>query len=237
MRRATFLLSLCLLLVPGLLSFSQDSAWTAKPYLTDKDLDIRVFVAPPPAADSAQTASEIEEILRFQAERTPSMLARAQADADLSVFRFADVLGPAFAPANLPVTKAFFFRVIATAGSVVDPAKTAWNRARPYVVDSRVQPCLAKPPIASYPSGHANAGYAMAIVLAQMVPEKRAELFARAAQFALQRVIGGVHYRSDIEAGELSGTLVASAMFRDHGFLADLAAARAETRKALGFPD
>ena len=65
-----------------------------------------------------------------------------------------------------------------------------------------------------YPSGHANAGYTIAIVLAQMVPEKRAEIFARAQAFALNRVIGGVHFRSDIEAGRLSGTLIAAAMFR-----------------------
>ena len=145
------------------------------------------------------------------------MAASAQADSDLNAFRFADVMGPSFTPTALPVTAAFLARVVSTAGAVVDPAKIAWNRLRPYFVDSRVIPCLGTPTIASYPSGHANAGYVIAIVLAQIVPEKRAEIFARAQAFALNRVIGGVHFRSDIEAGRLSGTLIAAAMFRQTG--------------------
>jgi acid phosphatase (class A) len=235
-RAAPLLIALLLLLVPSFLILAQPRALAGEPYLTNGDLDVMIFLAPPPPPGSAQAKAEIAEILQYQADRTPAMVAYAKADADLTAFRFADVMGPSFTPADLPVAAAFFSRVVSTAGAVVDPAKIAWNRLRPYFVDSRVEPCLDTPTIASYPSGHANAGYVIAIVLAQIVPEKHAEIFERAQAFALNRVIGGVHFRSDIEAGRLSGTLIASALFREPDFRRDLAAAKKEVRAALGYP-
>jgi len=153
----------------------------------------------------------------------------------LSAFRFADVLGPRFSENNLSLSAAFFSRVVDTANAVVGPAKAAWNRPRPYDFDSRVIPCVSKPTNASYPSGHSTVGYVLAIVLTQIVPEKRAELFARAQEYALNRVVGGVHYRSDIDAGRICGTLIAAAMFKQPSFHSDLSAAISEVRSVLGY--
>ena len=62
----------------------------------------------------------------------------------------------------------------------------------------------------SYPSGHATISRIEALVLADLVPARRAELLARADEIALSRVIGGVHHPSDIEAGKrLAETLYA----------------------------
>jgi len=74
----------------------------------------------------------------------------------------------------------------------------------------------------------------MAIVLSNMVPEKRAELMARGWEYANNRVIGGIHYRSDIEAGRISGSLIAEAIWNQPDFAAEFAAAKAELRAALG---
>jgi acid phosphatase (class A) len=163
------------------------------------------------------------------------MVSQAQADQQLSAFRFADVLGPAFAKENLPYSAAFFAKVVNTANGIVANAKSVWHRPRPYEFDKRVSPCVARPNDTSYPSGHATVGYLLAIVLSQIVPEKRAQLFARAEEFAINRVVGGVHYRSDIEAGRLCGTLIAEEIFRQPGFLRDLSDARNEVRLVLGY--
>ena len=74
----------------------------------------------------------------------------------------------------------------------------------------------------------------LAIILANMVPEKRAAIFDRGWDFALNRVIGGVHYRSDIEAGRIAATLIAGEMFNDSVFLGDFEKAKSEVRKVLG---
>src|SRR5947209_20328887 len=78
----------------------------------------------------------------------------------------------------------------------------------------------------SYPSGHSTRGALDAILLAQMVPEKRAEIFARGWDFGLSRVVGGVHYPSDVEAGRIDATAIVAIMMQNAGFQTDLAAAR-----------
>ena len=85
----------------------------------------------------------------------------------------------------------------------------------------------------SYPSGHATVGAMMAILLAQMVPEQRAALFARGWDYGQARVTSGVHFPSDVEAGRMLGTVLVSLMQQDRRFRTDLAAARRELRLAL----
>ena len=115
------------------------------------------------------------------------------------------------------------------------PAPLA-GAARP----SADSPCTA--PVAdnsyapSYPSGHAVVGVMMAIVLAEMVPERRAELFAFGWDYGDARVISGVHFPSDVEAGRILGTLLVETMQQNVQFRADLAAARQELRQVLGYP-
>jgi acid phosphatase (class A) len=76
----------------------------------------------------------------------------------------------------------------------------------------------------------------MTVLLAQMIPEKREELFARGWKFALNRVVGGVHYRSDVEAGRIAGTVLACEIFKSPSFKKEFEKARVELRGALGYP-
>jgi len=227
---ALILLAFCQIAVTALPVRAED----AKPFITAKELDLTKFLAPPPANDSAQTKTELAEILTIQVTRTPEMVARAQADAEENVWRFADVLGPKFTKEALPKTDAFFARVAETEGAVVDPAKDVWKRPRPHLYSNLVKPVVPLSKSGSYPSGHATVGTLMAIVLSNMVPEKRAELMARGWEYANNRVIGGIHYRSDIEAGRISGSLIAEAIWNQPDFAAEFAAAKAELRAALG---
>jgi acid phosphatase (class A) len=99
-------------------------------------------------------------------------------------------------------------------------------------------PCTA--PVAapqfspSYPSGHATVGVMMAILLAQMVPERRADLFAYGWDYGEARIVSGVHFPSDVEAGRILGTMLVGVMQQDARFRRDFGAARRELRAALG---
>ncbi|KQW63996.1 phosphatase PAP2 family protein [Variovorax sp. Root411] len=86
----------------------------------------------------------------------------------------------------------------------------------------------------SYPSGHSTFAYLAGIVLAEMVPEKRAQIFARASEFGENRVLGGVHYPSDIEAGRRLATMIAVLIQGNPAYQGDFAAAREELRAWLG---
>ncbi|WP_084089661.1 acid phosphatase [Andreprevotia lacus] len=217
-------------------SFGFVSAHAADPlpYISNKEVDLTRFLPPPPANDSAQTKAEIAEVLSIQASRTAEQEAAAKADATEDVWRFADVLGPKFTAANLPKLNAFFARVVETEGAVVDPAKDVWKRPRPHLLSKDIKPVVKLTSSGSWPSGHATVGYLMATVLADMVPEKRAALFARAAGYAENRIVAGIHYRSDTQMGRVAGALIAQNLFARPDFQAEYAPARAELRAALG---
>ena len=100
-----------LLLVIGSAAQAED----AKPFVTNKDVDLTMILPPPPANDSAQTKAELGEVLTLQVTRTPEMEARAVADAEENVWRFADVMGPNFTKDKLPK-----FR----------PSSIAWSRPK-----------------------------------------------------------------------------------------------------------
>lgn len=200
-------------------------------------VDLTALLPPPPAAGSPAARRDIDGVLAVQAHRTPAEIAAAQADQLHSVFRFADVFGKEFTPEQLPHTAAFFARVVAYDKGEVKAVKAFWHHPRPVLVSHAVHPLSQEQPDDwSYPSGHSTLGYTEAVLLANMVPERRAAIFARADLYAHHRIVMGVHYPSDVEAGRLAGTVLGSRLLDDPAWQADYAAARAELRKALALP-
>ena len=206
----------------------------AKPFTDSKEVDLLVILPPPPANDSAQTKAELAEVLTYQVTRTPEMVARAQADVTENVWRFANVMGPNFTKEKLPKFSAFFDRVVETEGAVVDPAKDVFNRPRPHQLSDLVKPAVKLSNSGAWPSGHATVATLMGVVLSNMVPEKRAEIMARAWDFGNNRVIGGIHFRSDVEMGRIAGAVIAATIMKHDDFKAEFEPAKAELRAALG---
>lgn|GEM_PF-219629 len=207
-------------------------------YFDPKLLDLGRVLPPAPTDDSAITKSEIASMLQIQRDRTPQQAARASADAAVNIYRFADALGnPApFKKELLPKTDALFARVMYEEGAVVQAGKRSFARPRPFVLEPRIDPIVAKPPNDSYPSGHTIWARTAALILADMVPERRAQILARADEYSYNRVVAGVHYPTDVESGKLAGTALAAFLFASPGFQADHAAAKEELRQALGLP-
>ena len=206
------------------------------PYFSDSTLVLARLVAPPPAPGTPANDSELAELRRLQASRTPAQVAYAQADQTISVFRFADSLDTArFKEPLLPVTARLFDRLQASVQAASEHAKETFGRPRPFATDTALHPVLGRPRNASYPSGHSMGGNAIAIVLADLLPGRRAAIFARGWVFARQRTLGGVHYPSDIEAGRICASVVVARLWQEPAFRSDLEAARAELRKA--FPE
>lgn len=213
---------------------SVPAAWADEPYyVTPPEVDLTRLMPPPPVPGSARERRDMAAVLDAVRDRTPAQVERARADSLLSAFRFADVLGPEFTPEGLPFSAVFFRRVAFDANTAIQDVKAHYNRPRPFMVDPRVELVVPQPPNASYPSGHASFAYLHAALLAEMVPEKAAALFARADEYASERVLAGAHYPSDLEAGRISAAVVGNVLLHDARFLRDFAAARAEVRGAL----
>lgn len=206
-------------------------------YLVGIAPDLTVLVAPPPLPGSPAAADDLRQVLALQRSRTTAQLALADGDTKKSVFRFADAVGEGFRADRLPFTHAFFQRLAKEGAGPLKAAKDYWKRPRPYNVSAEVHPGIVTEGTSpSYPSGHATFAYLSGVILAKIVPEKRAEIFARADAYAQGRALGGVHYVSDVEAGKVSGTVIAAAMLANPAFRDDLARATRETREALGLP-
>ncbi len=203
-----------------------------------RTLDLRQILPPPPAAGSPQERAELDELLRIQDSRTSQQIERARRDAKVDVLGFAGALGrpSGLKAASLALTLALFQHLGTDEFAVLDTAKRDFARPRPFTVDTRLHPIIARPRSPSYPSGHATWAYTTALVLADMVPERRRPLLARAGEYAYDRTVAGVHYPSDVAAGRLAGITLAGRLFSCRPFRSEEAAARVELRKALGLP-
>jgi acid phosphatase (class A) len=207
-------------------------------YIDADSLVLARVIPPPPADDSAQTRAELDEMLRIQEQRTPQAAERARQDGEVSVFRFVEVLGNAdrLTAQSLPVTNAFFRKITDDEALVIGPVKDAFARPRPFRLDPRLKPVLALTSSAAYPSGHSLWSFTVGLVLADMVPEKRAAIMERVREYAHNRVVAGMHFPSDVESGALCGAAFAAMLFASPQFRADQADAAAELRAALGLP-
>ncbi len=227
----------CCLMLAALLIGNAALAGETAPAPAPVTVPLSGLLPPPPASGSPQAGRELAAVLQAQRARDPASVAAAQADAERSVFRFADAIGFAGQAASLPRTAAFFERVAALDKAEAKQAKLFWKHPRPDQVSSEVHALSpGKPDDWSYPSGHATFGYTTAVLLANMLPEKREAIFARAELYAQHRLVLGVHFPSDLEAGKLAGTTIADGILRDATWRSGYADACAELRHALGLP-
>jgi acid phosphatase (class A) len=74
----------------------------------------------------------------------------------------------------------------------------------------------------------------LALTLAELAPEKRDAILARADEYAHNRVVCGVHYRADTEASRRIAYAAFGNMLANPKFQTDLAAAREELRIVSG---
>ena len=107
--------------------------------------------------------------------------------------------------------------------------KAEFRRERPYAVDPSLRACKRNEDlVSSYPSGHTSMAYAMGETLARLLPEHAPAIMARAARYAQTRITCEQHFRSDVTAGAVLGTLVAERLRGKPAFDAAYQAAAAE---------
>jgi acid phosphatase (class A) len=195
-----------------------------------------LILPPPPHEGGAEADAELAELHRIEAARSPAELAQAMADdktKDVTIFSTA--LGPNAGLLDGPAVTRLFLMVRVEEKRDADAAKAFFRRNRPWIVDPALQSCSRHDePASSYPSGHTTMGYAMAAILARLMPMHGQAIMARAADYARDRLVCGVHFRSDVVAGQALGMIVAERLMEDPGFRASFAAAAEEIGAAKG---
>ena len=214
------------------LSFGLLAAPAGAAMLDASDYDAARFLPPPPAQDSVRTQEELEELRHLAAVTSAERKAAATRDSqDETPDIFNSVIG--FDIATRPQTKKLLQIVVDEEEPDTKAAKAFFHRLRPYAADTSLSTCETKrpgKPANSYPSGHSTLGFAMGVVLAQVMPDKAQDILARSKEYAENRLICGVHYRSDITAGQQFGTVLALRLMEKPAFQQQIAAAQAELK-------
>ena len=193
-------------------------AWgTVKPWLIDA---VARFRAPsPPAFDSAQFLAAAEEVRRLASRPTPEQQRTAAlwADGDGSYTppgrwnKIAADLAQEHRLTELRAARllAFLNMAVMDAGIACWDSKYFYQLIRPWQVIPEIPSPVGKPPHPSYPSAHATFSGAASAWLARQFPAKADRLISDAAEAAMSRVYGGIHYRFDGEVGLVQGRKVA----------------------------
>ena len=210
-------------------------------YLDPETLPNSLALLPKPAAEgSNEQAADLAMYTTTRALRGTARWSYAAEDANL---KFPQAAGTFSCAMDLPISQErtphlnmLLRRSLLDAGLSTYAAKDHYNRKRPFVVagDASCTPAeeafLVKD--GSYPSGHAALGWAWALLLTEVAPERTDTLLARGYAFGQSRVICGVHWQSDVNAGRLMGAATVARLQSDATFRAQLAAARTEVADA-----
>ncbi|MCX5785878.1 MAG: phosphatase PAP2 family protein [Elusimicrobia bacterium] len=160
-----------------------------------------IDLTPPPADGSEADKKDLSEVLRMQNDRTPQDCARVKREAASGYESFFGDIGPFPLPVP-PEAAAFLKRVRADAARSTYVFQKRFARKRPFLRDPEIKPCLPLEDGYAYPSGHSTLAMTFALVLADLRPDLREQLLARASSVARGRALGGVHHPSDTEAGK-----------------------------------
>lgn len=208
----------------------------------DKLIDSLALLPPPPDAGSEAQASDDAARRAAIAIRETARWKLAARDADYtspkSVDAFACTIGITISPTATPHLNMLLKRTLVDAGLATYKAKIKYNRTRPFVAANDNTTCYPKDEEmlrkdGSYPSGHSAYGWAWALILAEMVPDKADAIIQRGYQFGQNRIVCGVHWQSDVNAGRVVASAVVAQLHTNADFKAQFGAAQKEVQAAL----
>ena len=199
---------------PMLPMFGQVRAWN----MTPADI-VKERPPAPPSTTSQKMKDEVAEVKRTVENLTNAQLAIAQKwndgagtysppghwndvaleyvrDAKMSEVRAARV----FALLNMGMHDA---------GVGCWEAKYYYFNPRPSQIDPSIKTKIGVPNFPAYTSGHSTFSAAASGVLSYLFPPGAASFAAMRDEAGISRMYGGIHYRSDIEAGKAHGDKIA----------------------------
>jgi acid phosphatase (class A) len=188
-------------------------------------------LAAPPAPDSAIQKKEIAQIIAKQAKLSDAQKeAMMHEDSITPRMIITPILGDSYSEETHPKLYNLMRRAASDAWRIGDNTQEYWMRTRPWLADERVELLVKRITRPSYPSGHTVTNHVWAHVLSDLFPSKRKALFKRAHEIGSNRMLGGVHFPSDIAAGKKLAAIIYKEMRKDQWFQQHLAKVRAEIK-------
>lgn len=216
-------------------------ATRATGYLADAAVPASLDLVPaPPAAGSAGFALDEQVSREARALRGTPRFAQAMRDAELGfpdgAGQFSCAIDVDVDAQRTPALYRLLERSRADASAATRVAKKHYQRPRPFMVNG--EPTCTPDDEAdlrgngSYPSGHTSIGWAWALILSEIAPERANAIQARGRDYGESRLVCNVHWQSDVLAGRFMGAAAVARLHDNAGFQRDLAAARMEVAAA-----
>jgi acid phosphatase (class A) len=177
--------------------------------------DYAALLGPFPAPGSDRDKADRAILLWAQRSRSREDIRRAESEVNLRLGLFSAATGRDLGSDQFTLTQQLVDDAVATLRPVLGALKRRFARPRPYEVIPGLAPAITRENSASYPSGHSTWGTMVASLLIQLEPQARDGILERGLQVGFDRVVGGVHNPSDVEAGQRLGFALAQAWLAD----------------------
>jgi len=185
------------------------------------------LIPPPPATGSPAAQADIDAVLALQDHPTQAVLDHAEKTVSFTVFTYQESLGERFSVAAFPKTDKFFRHLGEEANARKNYLKNRYKRERPYMTyPGLVKELVTEEQGWSYPSGHSTRAWLFALVLGTLDPSHRNAFLCSAMQVCDDRVLGGMHYPSDMMASRILAEGLYRELMKDPHFKADLESLR-----------
>lgn len=212
-------------------------------YLPKGALDGKAILPPPPAVDSAHDKADRAYYEETRALKDSPRWKLAQQDNDLwqggALKRFSCALGVEISEAQTPTAWKLLHRIELDVRDVGTPPKDFFARKRP-ALGNDAPICVPREKWletnASYPSGHAMVAWSWALILTEAAPAKADALLKLGQESGDSRVVCGVHFPSDVQAGRNLAAGMVARLHADPTFMADLETLKREIAAAKSAP-
>lgn len=203
--------------------------------------DASFYLPAPPDTSSIAYLVDFHKYQWGRAQRSTPRGRQADFDtywqADSILKGYTRAFGMAITLSTTPETYSLMCRVCVDAEFGVAAAKRRYMRKRPYVQFNEHTGCPDQEEelrhTGSYPSGHSARGWASALVLAELRPDRQSQILERGYQYGESRVIEGYHYESDVEAARLAASAIVARLHADDAFMSQLQKSKRELSRLI----
>ena len=227
-----------ILLTISLVLFSFSVKTEAETYLTVDQLPNPVNYLPAPIDTSSQRFAG--DWLRYnwgKSMRSGDRGSQVRREASMSLYmlcnEFTGAFGVKISKTNTPELYTLLSKAMYDAKNAVSKVKEHYKRKCPFtqfnessIVGGTTDATIESQ--GSYASAHASIGWAMALILAEINVDRQDTILSRGYQMGEDRVIGGFHYQTDVDAGREVATGAVARLHADSAFSAQLAKAKTE---------
>lgn len=211
---------------------------TVQPYIELDQMPKLLDIVPaPPAFDSPEFANDVVRYCwgkqqRQDEERVAQAIADAEWNDHAKLYaQWKEAFALEITKTGTPEIWKLMENSLATTDPMRIGPKAFYHRQRPFERYDDTMPSHEEEYLrgeGSFPSGHSLRGWTISLLLAQIAPQRAAEIFKRGWDYCNSRVIVGAHWQSDVDVSRTAASVGFCALQGSDAFIMQMKKAQAE---------